>query len=141
MIKSYVVDASVAIKWYLPEIYCDYAIHLQNPDYHLHQPNFFLLEIASIITKKLRRREIDLGEANAILRDIRQINFKWHEDSHLLQNAIDIANQTARSLYDCLYLSLAIKVQGQMVTADRKFYDALQPTVFVDKIVWIENAN
>jgi predicted nucleic acid-binding protein len=141
MLGVYVVDSSVAVKWYLKEIYYESAIRLLNPTCTLHIPELFRLEVSNVVCKKLRRQEVAKVDAEFILSHLETIPFQWHRDKPLIASAIDIANQTARSLYDCLYLSLAIKIQGQMVTADRKFYDALQPTAFTDKVLWIEDVN
>lgn len=141
MLGVYVVDSSVAVKWYLREIHYESAIRLLNPTYALHVPELFRLEVSNVVCKKLRRQEVKKIDADFVLSHVETIFFQWHPDKPLIATAIDIANQTARSLYDCLYLSLAVKIQGQMVTADRKFYDALQPTAFIDKVVWIEDVN
>ncbi len=70
---------------------------------------------------------------------IETIPLHWHTDKSIIASAIEIANQTARSLYDCLYLSLAINMHGQMITADKKFYDALQYAFFAQSVKWIED--
>ncbi|MDR9404589.1 MAG: type II toxin-antitoxin system VapC family toxin [Halothece sp. Uz-M2-17] len=41
---QYVVDANVAIKWILPEIYSQAALRLRNPNYQLLVPDFFFPE-------------------------------------------------------------------------------------------------
>ncbi len=134
-----VVDASVAIKWYIPEIYSEYSFKLQHIDYQLHVPQLALLEITNIICKKLRRNEITLDIANAILQDIQSVPLEWHDNTHLIQRAFEIANQTFRSFYDCLYLSLAILLDGKVVTADLKFYQGVQQTIYKNNMLWIEN--
>jgi predicted nucleic acid-binding protein len=133
-----VVDSSVAVKWYLLEIHHESAIKLLNSTYSLHVPELFRLEVSNVICKKLRRQELKKPDANFILSHLETIPLQWHSDKQLIGSAIEIAHQTSRSLYDCLYLSLAIQVHGQMVTADKKFYDALQFTPFADQVKWVE---
>ncbi len=139
MVGIYVVDSSVAVKWYLREIHHESARCLLNSIHTLHVPELFRVEVSNVVCKKLRRQELQKIEADFILNHLETIPLQWHYDKPLIKTAMDIANETARSLYDCLYLSLATVVHGQMVTADKKFYDALQSTVFANKIVWIEN--
>lgn len=53
--------------------------------------------------------------------------------------AYRLAQETRRSLYDCLCLALAVLMEGEMVTADRKFYDALQNGPYAAHLLWVED--
>ncbi|WGV26294.1 type II toxin-antitoxin system VapC family toxin [Halotia branconii] len=53
--------------------------------------------------------------------------------------ALDIALQSDRAVYDSLYLAVAVTQQCQIVTADEKFYNALQNTTYVNNLLWVEN--
>ena len=57
----------------------------------------------------------------------------------MLTKAYEIANETQRSLYDCLYISLAVSLDGEMVTADLKFYEALKAGSYVKWLRWVED--
>jgi predicted nucleic acid-binding protein len=57
----------------------------------------------------------------------------------LLDSAYEIANQTRQSIYDCLYVSLARLLNGQMVTADRRIYDGLADGLFAEHGVWVQD--
>jgi predicted nucleic acid-binding protein len=138
-VKIFVVDSSVAIKWYFPEIHEDAAERLLNPAYHLHVPHLFLLEFINVVCKKQRRGEIDAEESDFIINEIQQVPLKWHDDRLVLTKAYEIANETQRSLYDCLYLSLAISLDSEMVTADLKFYEALKTGHYANRLCWVEN--
>ena len=48
----YVVDASVAIKLYVPEIHSDRAIRFFSDEHELIVPEFMLAECANIVWKK-----------------------------------------------------------------------------------------
>jgi len=52
-VKTLIVDANVAIKWFLPEIHKNEALRLLNPRYSLHVPNLFLLEFGNVVCKKV----------------------------------------------------------------------------------------
>jgi len=139
MVNVYVVDACVGIKWYVPEIHKDAALRLHNPTYRLHVPAFFLLELGNIVCKKLRRGEISLEVSELIINEVQNVSLEWHQDEPLFPKAFQIANETGRSLYDCLYLSLAVSLDAQMVTADLRFYDALKDGDYGSKLLWIED--
>ena len=135
----YIIDASVAVKWYVPEIYQQVTWKLLNPAYHLHVPEFFLLEFGNFLCKKQRRGELNFDESFFILNKMEEVPLLWHQDGLLFPKAFEIANDTHRSLYDCLYLSLAIAIDGQMVTADLKFYEALQTSPYANRLLWVED--
>jgi predicted nucleic acid-binding protein len=48
-----------------------------------------------------------------------------HHDRPLLKPAFEIACQTDRTVYDCLYLALAIELGGKLVTADERLVNSL----------------
>ncbi|MEK8019013.1 MAG: type II toxin-antitoxin system VapC family toxin [Candidatus Parabeggiatoa sp.] len=137
--KTYVLDSCVAIKWYFPEIHKEAAERLLNSAYHLHVPHLFLLEFINVVCKKRRRGDISKEESDFAINEIQQVPLKWHDDRAVLTKAYDIANEMQRSLYDCLYLSLAISLDGEMVTADLKFYEALKTGNYAKWLCWVED--
>ena len=48
-----------------------------------------------------------------------------------------MAIETKRSVYDCLYLALAEALDGRMVTADGKFFQALGSSPLSDRMLWV----
>jgi predicted nucleic acid-binding protein len=55
----------------------------------------------------------------------------------LLEPAFDIALVTGRTLYDSIYLALATAMDCKLVTADQKFYNAIQNTPFASSVLWV----
>lgn len=135
----YVVDASVAIKWFIPETYAVEAGRLQHSSFQLHAPAFFLLEVGNVLCKKIRRQELTREESDDILQELNQVPVQRHSDQRLFQSAYSLARHTYRSLYDCLYLALAEAIDGQVVTADKKLYHAITKGVFGGRILWVED--
>ena len=120
-----IIDASIAIKWFVPEIHWECAARLQNnPD--LYAPDFMLLECNNILSKKVRRREITRDIADEIQQNLLHTPVQLYPWQDLLEEATEIAHATYRSVYDCLYLALTHQLQGKMVTADKKLYLALE---------------
>lgn len=138
---NYVLDASVVMKWFIPEIHWEQAVKLQEfPESCLHAPDFVQLECSSILTKKVRRKELSLNQSNQIQELLLQMPVQMHAWQDLLLEAGQVAHQTYRSVYDCLYLVLAKQLNGKMVTADKKLYLALKDSQdWADCLLWIED--
>ncbi len=64
---KFVVDASVAIRWVLPEIHTAAALRLRHPDYELFVPDFFFPELGNVFWKRIRRGEVSLEDAQVDL--------------------------------------------------------------------------
>lgn len=134
---QFVVDANVAIKWVLLEIHTDSALRLLNNDYTLLVPDFFFPEIGNILWKRIRRREITLEEAQENLSELSQVNFQICPSLSVMPLALDIAVRVEQAVYDCVYLALAVTNQCQMVTADERFYNAVQRDALATHLCWV----
>jgi len=136
----YVVDASIAAKWFFDEPLSNEATRLLDASHVLHVPDFFLLEIDSVLCKKMRRGEISEGEAQQIRSAVNIFPLQKHPFQLLMDPAFELAVQTQSSPYDCLYLILAIVLGAQMVTADRRFYENISKSqLTAENLCWVEN--
>ena len=135
----YVVDASVGIKWFLPEIHYEAAGRLQLLYASLHVPAFFHLELSNVLSKKIRRDELAPEEGDAIVKELQRLPLQKHSNERLLNPAFTLALQTRRSFYDCLYLALAEVIDAQVVTADRKFSSSLAASRYGKRMLWVED--
>ncbi len=137
--NRYVVDASVAIKWFIPEIHSEAALRLHHSHYRLHVPALMTLELGNVLAKKIRRGEITRAEGDVILKELKHLPLQRHADERLFPAAYQLAVDTQRSVYDCLYLALAEAVDGVMVTADHKFYSSLTGGSYGRRVLWVED--
>jgi len=136
----YVVDASVAAKWFFYEPLSDDATRMLDASHILHVPDFFLLEIDNVLSKKMRRREISREEAQEIRSAVAIFPLQKHPFQLLMDPAFELAAHTQSSPYDCLYLILAIVLGSQMVTADRRFYDNIRMSrLTAENLCWVED--
>ncbi|MBI5343684.1 MAG: type II toxin-antitoxin system VapC family toxin [Deltaproteobacteria bacterium] len=136
--KRFVVDASVAVKWFVPEIHSDAAARLLDGPHELLAPDLIVAEFGNILWKKIQRKEITRDEGREIAKVFRSIPFTFVPSSDLLEAAMEIAHGIGRSVYDCLYLTLAVARRCRLVTADRRFFTAVGSTPFADNIRWLE---
>ena len=58
----------------------------------------------------------------------------------LVEAALELALRLGRSVYDCLYLALAVKKRLVMVSADKRLVNALAGTPLAKHIAWIGSA-
>jgi predicted nucleic acid-binding protein len=121
---KYVLDASVALKWVLPEALSDKARRLRE-DYRkgVHEllaPDIFLIEVAHALTRAERRRIIPVGYADAFVADILQTAPRLRSFAPLLPRAIAISSHLRTGLYDCFYIALAEQEGCELITADEK---------------------
>jgi predicted nucleic acid-binding protein len=132
-----VIDASVGIKWFVPEVLTAEALRLRHAGHELHVPAFFDVEVANIVWKKLRRGELNRVDADAIVTQLQVLPLTRHPDSPLLASALDLADQTQRTVYDCVYLALAKQLGGVMMTADEKLVNGLAATPWALLVSWL----
>ena len=135
----FVADSSAGMKWFVPEIHSAHAQRLQDPAHELHAPSFFDVEMANIQWKKLQRGELARVEADDILKQLPGLPVTRHAEAPLIPAAFDLAVQTQRTVYDCLYLALAVQLGGQMATADQRLSNALSATAWSGYVCWIED--
>jgi predicted nucleic acid-binding protein len=120
-----VVDASVAVKWFLPEPGEAAAREVLAGGEKLMAPALIRVEVAAGITRKARLGEIENRDA------ARAVNL-WFQalvdgvvtlvagDTDL-KEAAKLALLLRHPLQDCLYLALAIRLAAPLITADQQF--------------------
>jgi predicted nucleic acid-binding protein len=133
-----VVDASVGVKWVLREDFTEAARRLLRPPYEIIAPDLIWPEVGNVFWKRQRRGDIDQQQAIALFFSFGQIPIQIIGTQSLTMRSLDIALETSRTVYDCLYLALAEANGCRLVTADRRFYNALQGTTFADMLLWVE---
>ena len=137
--SAYVADASVAVKWYVPEIHSDEALRLLEPGNELHVPDLMQAEVGNILWKKTRHAEISSAEARRVARALLAAPLHVHATAPLLDGALDIALRADRTVYDALYVALAVALDIPLVTADRRLFHALERSTFRRHVRWVQD--
>jgi len=136
-----VIDASVLIKFYVPEILSDRAERLldkvEKKNIDLLAPDLIYPEAGNILWKKQRLKELTRSEAEQITNAILSLPLKMEASRSLLSLAVDIAIAYGITVYDASYLSLAKVYETKLITADRKFVEALAKTDLKDDVIWL----
>ncbi|MBI2359925.1 MAG: type II toxin-antitoxin system VapC family toxin [Deltaproteobacteria bacterium] len=134
-----VVDASVAIKWFLPEIHGDAALRLLEGEYALRVPDLIFSEFGNVLWKRFRKGQISRKEAIVTTEALLALPLQVESSQSLIPAALEIACSAHRTVYDSLYLAVAIAYQCRVVTADSKLHNALKKGALSAHLLWVED--
>ena len=135
--KACVLDASVVAVAFFQEDHADRARRLLVGECELHAPDLIYAELASVIWKRHSRGEITPEEAAHLLTDLRSLPLQTTPCGDLVEAALELALRTERTVYDCLYLALAVRTKSIVVTADKRLVNALAGTPLAKHVAWI----
>ena len=128
----YVVDASVAGKWLLPgaaEPLQREAVgllrQLVDGQVNLIVPDFFWIEVTNLLGKAIRTGRCTRPTAEMALSALRRHEIPTFPVLPLLDSALDKAIVYGRSVYDSIYVALALETGARLITADEKVVNAV----------------
>ena len=124
--NSYVIDASVAVKWFIPdatiETEVDRALQLlasaQRDEARFLQPAHWVSEVAAVLVRLAPKTVGSSVEALMALAFVKTANDVGH-----YQRAISLAMKLDHHLFDTLYHAVALEEKATLITANRKYYD------------------
>jgi len=127
-----VVDASVAAKWVLPaegetltEQAAGWLRRYVQGEVRFVVPDLFWPEMANLLWKAVQQGRCVRGDAESALMGLADRKLPTVSSVPLLSMAFQIAMEYRRTVYDSLYVALAVRVNGQLITADERLADAL----------------
>jgi len=123
--RASVVDASVVAAAFFPEKHTEAAKTLLLSECRLHAPDLIYAEVAGVIWKRHRRGEIDAGETSDLLADVLALPLEITPSEQLVSDALALAIRTGRTVYDCLYIALAVQRKAVMFSGDQRLVNAL----------------
>ncbi|HYN06711.1 MAG TPA: type II toxin-antitoxin system VapC family toxin [Vicinamibacterales bacterium] len=122
----FVIDASVVVKWFVPEIHSDAARRLLTLPHEYLAPDLLFAETANTIWKKVRRKELAADEGRQLVADMGRIAVETVSCRALADDAYALANATGRTVYDSMYVALAVRLNTRALTADDRLDAALR---------------
>jgi predicted nucleic acid-binding protein len=125
-VSVFVLDASVVIKWFVPEVHSDAARRLLVLPHEYVAPELLFAETANTIWKKIRREELTPEDGQQLVADIGRIAVETVSCRALAEDAHALANLTARTVYDSMYVALAVRLNTRAITADDRLEAALR---------------
>lgn len=131
--KGYVLDASVAVKWFLlpHETLTGEALKLLH-DLEIGRvrfvvPDLFWSEIGNVFWKAVRTNRFPAHAAAEALEAVRELNIPTVSCSGLVHDAFLIALESSQAVYDCIYVALAVASAIPLLTADERLVQRLSP--------------
>lgn len=138
--KTYVLDASVAAKWFLRlrEPLAEEAVGLlrrhAKAEVDFLVPDLFFAEFANIFWKAQKRGRCDAEFAGVAVHEVVNKGFPTYASAPLVEPALQIAHAYERNVYDSLYVALAVQTGSDFVTADEKLANAAAGQL---PVVWL----
>src|SRR5271157_3688921 len=125
-----VVDANTAAKWSLQdETLVEEAVALLSRygrrEIQFIVPDLFWAEVGNLLWKAVRRGRCTRADADVNLAAVRDLNLTTVPSVGLIDHAFKIATRFDRTVYDSLYVALAVEAHAQMVTADEELANAV----------------
>ena len=118
-----VLDASVAVRWVVPERGSDEAATLLGQSLTWLAPRLLVTEVASALRRKVGGGEISEAIAShalgTIIDAVDDGVIQLADDEHIVAAALTLSITLDRKLPDCLYLALSEREGAALATADR----------------------
>ncbi|MBM3746602.1 MAG: type II toxin-antitoxin system VapC family toxin [Acidobacteria bacterium] len=132
--RRHVLDASVAVKWYLASasepLLAEADLVLRAyvaGEAELIVPELFFAEFANVFWKAERQGRCDSPTSRRALRSILAFGLESAPTVPLLPDAVGIARSHGCSVYDGLYLAVAVERAATLITADQRLVAAVSP--------------
>jgi predicted nucleic acid-binding protein len=129
---TFVLDVSVAAKWLLPATNEDLVLEALDllrryvrEEIRFVVPDIFWAEFGNVASKAVRVGRWTAAEAQSAIHDLADRKFQTVSSKDLLLDAFAIANKFNRSVYESLYVALALVTRCEMITADEKLANAV----------------
>lgn len=133
----YVVDASVAVKWLLPEEHTEQAESLLVEGNTLVAPDLLFAEVGNSLWKRVKGRELTQEAGREALLRLMDIEILVTPASQLIDKAFALACEHGRTVYDSLYLALTLEESAILVTGDKRFYNSMLRTPHGESVAWV----
>jgi predicted nucleic acid-binding protein len=138
---TYVIDASVAVKWYssvgegdllkadkLLQMYvegsCDFMA-----------PTLIAYELANALRFN---PNFDIKDVKRALKDFAELQVNLQPPFEYLRSAIDLAFKYSLTLYDAVYAALSQITGAPLITADYKFWSKVNKLSFIEALRELE---
>jgi predicted nucleic acid-binding protein len=128
----YVLDANVAAKWFLPsesEPHTEEAhqllADLSSGTVEAIVPDLYWLEIGNVLWKAVRQGRITAAMARKAIPELETLSIATVPTQPITKDALDFAIHFDRTVYDAVYVRVAIATGCSLLTNDDRLVNAL----------------
>jgi len=133
MSRVVVVDSSVAVKWFVlededPDVGAALELLRRHREAQvvLNAPSLLRLEVLDA----LRFGGLDREGLRAVAESLEAMRLDWHDtDAEFSANAAEIAVGYGLTVYDSVFVALALRLDAELITADRRLAECGECTV------------
>ena len=123
----FVADASLVVKWFVPEIHSEAARRWLGSSHEYVAPDLLFAEVGNAVWKKVRRDELTADEGRRLVADLRRVAVDGVAARTLLPDAVTLAINADITVYDAMYLTLAVRLATEVVTGDDRLKRKVAP--------------
>lgn len=120
---AFVLDCSVTMAWLFPDEATEATDRLRDSliETHAFVPSLWPVEVANVLLAATRCRRVGVDEWPQICAhlDMLPIEINPVSASRVWGAVLDLANQHGLSVYDAMYLELAVRMRMPLATLDR----------------------
>jgi len=109
------------VKWFVPEVHSAAARKWLDAPHDYIAPDLIFPEAGNAVWKKVRKGELSPEEAQRLASDLSAIGVEAVPMRALVPDAHALAVRTGITVYDATYLTLAVRLETQVVTGDDRF--------------------
>jgi predicted nucleic acid-binding protein len=117
---AFVLDASVAVGWVVGTQATDYSRRVRRAAKHepYHAPDLWRLEVTNAVRALQRRRLISSDAGGTAVRILERMAPVIHAARPAMGDLLDLANRYDLSVYDAVYMALALELRLPVACAD-----------------------
>lgn len=134
----FVVDASLALKWVMPEADSEAAAKLRHQE--LIAPSLWLGEVGNALWRHVRLGEIAPEQAFRRLAELANAPVVLMPMEVHVDRALQLAIELGHPIYDCLHLAVALHLEIDVITADRRFAAAVDASPYAGRVKLLGSA-
>lgn len=134
-----VVDANVAVKWFIQQQGSDDARRVQIYRGPLIAPALLVSETTNGLWRHVQRGDVPASHVRTAVVGLPGWFSELVEDRLLAPAAIDLATGLNYAPYDCFYLALSLARSAPLVTADKRLINRLAPTQYKSNVVHLQD--
>ena len=108
------------------------ATLIDDPALGLHVPHLLDVEVASVLRRYAREKELAPEDAEAALDELLALDLQRHSHEGLLERAWALRDNV--TTYDAMYVALAEALGAALVTCDRRLSRATGTTIRIELV-------